>query len=77
MDKGIYEPGFLHCFLNALITLHLREEVTGADFEQMGFVLWWVDNGVTLSRTEPAEDLIWEMCLKAQRRLQMVTLMLI
>lgn len=39
MDKGIYEPGFLHYFLNALITLHLREEVTGADFEQMGFVL--------------------------------------
>lgn len=37
MDKRIYEPGYLHCFLNGLITLHLREEVTRVDFEQIGF----------------------------------------
>ena len=56
MYKCIYEPGCLHCFLNGLITFHLREEVTGkgesfdwADWCWIYLMLWYVDNKVLLT----------------------------
>lgn len=49
----IDEPGYLHCFLNGLITVHLREEVTGrgedsdwADWFWIYLVLWCMVNKV-------------------------------
>lgn len=59
MDKGIYEPGYLHCFLNGLITLLLSEEATGVNFEQIGFGSVSCCDRWTmkcLSRTEPAAE---------------------
>lgn len=59
MDKRIYEPGYLHCFLNGPITLPLSEEVTRVNFEQIGFGSVSCCDRWTmkcLSRTEPAEE---------------------